>query len=99
VEQAAGRAAAVRKENSLPAGAGVPSDLALASGSGLDPHISLESALLQARRVARERNMTPQAVEGLIRKRAEARYFGGAGDRYLNVLLLNMELDSMGTVR
>lgn len=87
----------VRKENGLPAYAKVPADLVLSSGSGLDPHVSMEAALLQAPRVARERGMGLPAVVDLVKRSGEKRYFGIYGDSLVNVLRLNLSLDGMDT--
>ena len=64
IDTAAMRADQVRKENGLAPGAKVPADLVLASGSGLDPHVSLESALLQVPRVARREAWTQWSYTG-----------------------------------
>ncbi|MGV7927476.1 MAG: potassium-transporting ATPase subunit KdpC [Spirochaetota bacterium] len=99
IDRAVERAAVVRKENSLPADAGIPADLVLASASGLDPHISLQAALLQAPRVARVRGVDTPVITGLVEKRAEKRYFGLFGDSFVNVLGLNLLLDAMSAGR
>jgi K+-transporting ATPase ATPase C chain len=62
VEAVRARAAAYRAENGLAAGAAVPADAVTSSGSGLDPHISLENALIQSRRVARARGLSDADV-------------------------------------
>ena len=80
----------------LASAAAVPSDAALSSGSGLDPHISVDSALAQAARVARERKLSAADVSALVKQKAERRYFGIAGDEFVNVLSLNLALDEMG---
>ncbi len=71
----------------------VPADYATASGSGLDPHISPASALLQAPRVASARGVDVEEVRKLVRMHIEGRQFGLLGERRVNVLLLNLNLD------
>ncbi|VVB86566.1 Potassium-transporting ATPase KdpC subunit [uncultured archaeon] len=73
----------------------VPSDLVEASASGLDPHISIQSALIQIPRVARERNLDEGTVRKLVLEHVEERQFGFLGEQRINVLELNLALDSM----
>ena len=84
----------VRTHNALSADAKIPADLVTASGSGLDPHISLASALLQVKRVAAARNVDASAVEAAVRGVAEKRYMNIAGDGFVNVVRLNRILDA-----
>lgn len=72
----------------------IPVDLVTASGSGLDPDISVAGALFQAERVAKARNLPPARVTALIRSRQQGSLFGIMGEARINVLELNMALDS-----
>ena len=73
----------------------VPADLVTTSASGLDPHISPASAEFQTARVARERSMSENDVRRLVQKFTEGRQLGFLGEPRVNVLLLNLELDSV----
>ncbi|MGE3609561.1 MAG: K(+)-transporting ATPase subunit C [Bacteriovoracaceae bacterium] len=72
---------------------GAPADLLWASGSGLDPHISLKAAKYQIPRIAQVRNMSRDVLEKLILKAAEDRFLGFMGQSRINVLELNLLLD------
>ena len=68
-------------------------DAVTASGSGLDPHISLKNAFLQAPRVAQARGIGTEVIERIIRANTEGRDFGVFGEPRVNVLKLNLALD------
>jgi K+-transporting ATPase ATPase C chain len=73
----------------------VPVDLVTASASGLDPHISPAAAEYQLARVARVRNLNQDAVRKLVAEHTEGRQFGILGERRVNVLELNLALDTL----
>ncbi len=77
----------------------VPSDMVTASASGLDPHISPANAQLQVARVARARQADAAAIRRLLDERTEGRQFGLFGEPRVNVLLLNIALDSAFPMR
>ncbi len=84
-----------RQENGLAPEALVPVDAVTASGSGLDPHISLQNAQLQIPRVARERGLSEEVVRGKIAKATDNPLLGIGGDPGVNVLRLNLDLDAL----
>ena len=73
----------------------LPADLVTASGSGLDPHISAEGAVLQIPRIARERRVSEEKIKVLVQKHIEGRQFGFLGAQRVNVLKLNLALDTL----
>jgi K+-transporting ATPase ATPase C chain len=73
----------------------VPIDLVTASGSGLDPEISLAAANYQAARVARARGLAPERLQVLIAEHTEGRLLGVIGEPRVNVLELNLALDAL----
>jgi K+-transporting ATPase ATPase C chain len=89
------RLAAYRAENGLSESAPVPADAVTASGSGLDPHISLQNAELQIPRVVTARGVTEDKVRELIRQNTNGRDFGVFGEPGVNVLQLNRALDQL----
>jgi K+-transporting ATPase ATPase C chain len=89
------RLAAYRAENGLSESAPVPADAVTASGSGLDPHISLQNAELQIPRVVKARGVAEEKVRELIRQNTNGRDFGVFGEPGVNVLQLNRALDRL----
>ena len=86
------------RSNLLDSAAVVPTDMLFASASGLDPHISLNAALLQVDRVARARGLKEVGMKhllALVNASCEKRVLGFIGQPRINVLLLNLALDAM----
>jgi len=86
-----------RELNGLAASARVPVDAVTASGSGLDPDISVANARLQAPRVARARGLPDDQVLALVDAHTDDRPFGFLGEKTVNVLDLNLALDHIST--
>jgi K+-transporting ATPase ATPase C chain len=91
------RIADYRTANGLATNTLVPADAVTASGSGLDPHISLRNAELQAPRVAKARNLDVDKVRALIKQNTDSASLGILGEPGVNVLMLNLALDRLGS--
>jgi K+-transporting ATPase ATPase C chain len=91
------RVAAYRKENGLSENDSLPADAVTASGSGLDPQISLRNAELQTPRIAKARGSSEQNVRELIQENTDGRDLGVLGEPGVNVLNLNLALDASPT--
>jgi K+-transporting ATPase ATPase C chain len=89
------RAERYRQENGLAPDSVIPADAATASGSGLDPHISVENALLQADRVAKARGVTDYFILEMIKTHTERRDLWILGQPRVNIVKLNLGLDEL----
>jgi len=87
------RITAYRAENGLPETEPVPADAVTASGSGLDPEISLRNADLQVPRVAKARGVSEEKIREFVQQNTEGRDLGVLGEPGVNVLQLNLALD------
>lgn len=85
----------IRSTNGLESSQKIPADAVLASASGLDPHITPEYAYLQAERIARARGLKIETVRSLIDRQVEARQLGFLGEPRVNVLKLNLALETL----
>lgn len=99
LEQVKVRLERIRQENGLPSNMPVPADLVLASASGLDPHISAEAALLQVPRISRERKIPQSVIEKIVGQNTENPFLGIWGMQRVNVLRLNIDLESIKVKR
>jgi len=97
MDTVAGNLKLVREDNKMSGTAPIPSDLVLASASGLDPDITPAAAYLQADRVARERMIEAGEVRRLVAVHIQDRQWGVFGEPRVNVLELNLALDEFKT--
>ncbi len=88
--------ATYRSDNGLATNAPVPADAVTASGSGLDPHISVANAELQIPRVAKARGLSEDRVRELVKQNTSGRDLGVFGEPRVNVMTLNFALDGLG---
>jgi K+-transporting ATPase ATPase C chain len=95
LDTVAERVAAYRKENHMAPNAKVPVDAVTASGSGLDPDISVANAKLQAPRVAQARGLPVSTVRRLVHDHTDGRSLGFLGEPGVNVLEVNLALDRL----
>jgi potassium-transporting ATPase KdpC subunit len=93
IEDVKRRLADYRAENGLSSDTPVPADAVTSSASGLDPHIGVRNALLQAARVAKARGIDEKEVLAMVEAHTEGRTFGFLGEPRVNVLTLNLSLD------
>jgi K+-transporting ATPase ATPase C chain len=93
IEDVKRRVAGYRAANELPSDTPVPADAVTSSASGLDPHISVRNALLQAARVAKARGIGEKEVLAMVGAHTEGRTLGFLGEPRVNVLTLNLSLD------
>ncbi len=93
LQEVKGRVEATRRENNLSPDSAIPADLVLASGSGLDPDISVEGALLQIPRVAKARAVSEEVLRNLVEGMAEGQH--AWGEARVNLLRLNMATDRL----
>ena len=87
------RVEAYRSENNLSSSQKVPMDAVTTSGSGLDPHISVVNAMIQAKRIAASRGIEETQVMKVLRENIQKPYWGIIGEKKVNVFNLNLILD------
>jgi len=75
----------------------IPSDLVTASGSGIDPNISVQAAKVQVKRIAAIRNISEMTINQIIEQQTEKPFLGLFGPEKINVLSLNVQLDKIST--
>lgn len=98
IEEVKNRAVQARKDFNLSGDISLPSDLLFASGSGLDPHISIESAMLQAGRIAVVRKVDSSVIKDIIILNTEKQLVF-YGNSYVNVLRLNLAINEKGNLQ
>jgi len=95
MKQTAEKIKSVRTEENIPANTPVPADMVLTSASGLDPHISIENAKLQAPRISKIRAIPEDKIKKLIKENTDPDFIGIWGQPGVNVLKLNLALDNL----
>jgi K+-transporting ATPase ATPase C chain len=88
-----GRVEAYRAENNLSVSQKVPMDAVTTSGSGLDPHITVANATIQAKRIALSRGIEESKVIDVLHKNTQKPYWGIIGEEKVNVVTINLTLD------
>lgn len=96
MKQAQERTKEVRQSNGLKNSQKIPADMVLESASGLDPHISIENAELQAKRIVKIRGISQEKVNELIKQNTDYNFLGLWGQYCVNVLKLNLALNKVG---
>jgi potassium-transporting ATPase KdpC subunit len=99
LEEVRKRIERTRKENGLSPDTPIPADFVLTSASGLDPHVSVDSAMLQVKRIAKERGVPEAEVEAMVRWHIEQPFGGIWGEARVNILKLNLALDAQERMR
>lgn len=83
-----------KKEEAIDEQLSIPPEMVLSSGSGLDPHISIDSALIQISRIAKKRDIPEENIKSLIEENIDYDFLGIWGQSAVNVLKLNLALDN-----